>query len=112
MDGMTVIVRSRAQAGWDDMHDPVWGDWADEQAVDDVLYAPGATGDLAGNIRLDGVEVQATLHFPKTFTGTLAGKRVVVDGHEYQVIGDPRPYMDANTPTRWDRPVELKEVDG
>jgi hypothetical protein len=95
----------------DSLYNPIWA-WTDEAVVDDVLCAPGATGNLTGNIRPDGVEVQYTLHFPKTFTGSLAGRRITFDGYEYEVLGDPRPYQDENTPTRWDRPVEIKEVSG
>lgn len=90
--------------------------YTEESEVADVLVSPGATEDLEAS-RPEGVAVAFTLHFPKTFTGSLEGCTVVLpepwankDG--YRVIGDPRPYMDANTPTRWNRPVEVEAAHG
>lgn len=82
--------------------------------VDDVLVAPGATSDLEAS-RPEGVTVAYTLHFPKTFTGSLEGCIVTLPAPwagDYRVIGDPKPYIDANTPTRWHTPVEVEAAHG
>lgn len=110
MIGETVTVRTRVQTGTDEGGNAVYA-WSD-QAVDGVLVAPGTTTDVAGNTRPDGVEVVFELHFPKTFTASLANARVVVRGETFQVIGDPKPYADDLTPGMWDRPVDVKAVDG
>lgn len=82
--------------------------------VDDVLVAPGATADLDAS-RPEGVTVAYTLHFPKTYTGSLEGAEIALPAPwsgRYRVIGDPREYMDANTPTRWHLPVEVEAAHG
>lgn len=83
-------------------------------AVEGVLVAPGATADLEAG-RPDGVTVAYTLHFPRSYTEPLEGCTVVLPepwAGRYRVIGDPRPYMDANCPTRWNRPVEVEAAHG
>lgn len=79
--------------------------------VANVLIAPGATSDLEAG-RPEGVRVDYTVHFPKTFTGSLNDCLVEFDGNRYRVIGDPKPYMDENTPTPWHMPCEVVKVDG
>ena len=82
--------------------------------VDNVLVSPGATDDLEA-AREDGVTVALTLHFPKSFTGDLRGCEVELSGQfagTYRVIGEPKPYMDENTPTAWHMPVEVEACHG
>lgn len=84
------------------------------ETVTNVLVSPGATSDLAAS-RPEGVTVAYTLHFPKTFTASLCGSIVELPAPwagKYRVVGDPRPYIDANTPTNWHTPVEVEMADG
>jgi hypothetical protein len=111
IQGEQVTVRVRKKTGTDSMNNPVW-EWVDESTVDDVLVSPGSTDDLGGSIRPDGTEIVLTLHFPKSFTGSLRNRRVLVRGRELAIVGDPVQYSDANTPTRWHMPAQCKEVDG
>ncbi len=94
-----------------------------EGTLDDVLIVPGDTSDLNGSIRSEGDRTVYTLHFPKAFPGavkgipqeflkSLKGARVRVRGETFRVIGDPKPYMDVNTPTRWNFPVRVEAVNG
>ncbi len=85
-----------------------------ETTVDDVLIVPGATESLEAS-RPEGVQVAYTLHFPKTFNGTLEGCEVVLPAPwtgTYRVLGCPSPYIDVNTPTRWHMPVEVEKAHG
>lgn len=82
--------------------------------VSNVLISPGATSNLEAG-RPDGVKVAYTLHFPKTFAGSLEGCIVALPspyGGEYRVIGNPKPYMGANCPTNWYLPVEVENAHG
>lgn len=82
----------------------------DRISVDDVLVEPGATANLEAS-RPEGVQVVYTLHFPKSFTESLEGCKVELPNPwngVYRVIGNPGRYMDANTPTRWNMPVEVE----
>lgn len=84
------------------------------EAVGNVLVAPGASADLEAS-RPEGVTVAYTLHFPKTYAETLEGCSIALPAPysgTYRVIGDPRPYMDVNTPGAWDRPVEVEAAHG
>lgn len=109
--GETVTVRAYESSGEDDFGAEI-REWGDEATVPNVLIAPSSTADLTGSTRPDGVSVDLTLHFPRTYTAPLRGRRVMVRGVLYDVVGDPVPYTDANTPTAWDRPVDCTEVDG
>ena len=95
----------------------------DEVIVDDVLIVPGDSSDLNGSIRPEGDRTVYTLHFPKTFPKSvtevpadrlksLKGMQVKVRDETFRVIGDPKPYMDVNTPTRWNLPVRVEAVNG
>ena len=85
--------------------------------VADVLIDAPTTDDMEA-ARAEGVTLAYTLHFPKGFTASLRGCTVMLpepwdnDGRGYRVKGDPRPYMDANTPTRWNRQVEVEAAHG
>jgi hypothetical protein len=84
------------------------------QTVANVLVSPGATNDLEAS-RPEGVTVAYTLHFPKTFNGSLEGCIVTLPAPwagDYRVIGDPRSYIDANCPTPWHTPVEVERAHG
>ena len=85
--------------------------WAPE-TVDNVLVAPGTSPDETDSNRPDGVRVVFTLHFPKAYTASLRGCRVIVAGDEYEVVGDPQAYEEWNTPGPWNRPVEVSRMEG
>ena len=109
--GETVTVITRGVIGRDPLNNPIYGDT--ETSVEDVLVAPGPRTDVIESNRPDGVEVQWTLHLPKTFVGSLRGASIKVRGGDpLAVIGDPQPFTDANTPGRCNRPVEVQRADG
>lgn len=110
MKGEIVIVERRTKIGVDDLNDPIYETTSTE--VSNVLVCPGSTSNVIESIRPDGVEVAYTLHFPKTFSGSLRGCRISVRDEWYSVIGDPKPYMLENCPTEWCMPVEVGVVNG
>ncbi len=110
MKGEVVTVESRIRVGVDDLNSPVYEAHCSD--VGNVLVVPGASSDVEGSIRPDGVKVSYTLHFPKTFSGSLRGCRVKVRGEWFSVIGDPKPYTIENCPTEWCMPVEVGVVNG
>ncbi|WP_405735780.1 hypothetical protein [Bifidobacterium sp.] len=84
------------------------------ETVHDVLVSPGSTSDLEA-ARPEGVDVALTLHFPKPYAQSLHGCTVQLTGPwagTYRVIGDPKPYIMENTPTRWWYPVEVEAAHG
>lgn len=110
--GVTVIVKAPASNGVDRFGNPVTA--FESSTVENVLVSPGATADLEAS-RPEGVTVSYTLHFPKTFTGDLEGCVVTLPepwAGDFAVIGSPGRYIDANTPTPWDMPVEVAAAHG
>lgn len=76
-----------------------------------VIVQPGSTESL-DETRPEGVSVEYTLHFPKTWTAPLRGCFCLVRGERFAVIGDPKPYTPANTPGGYNLTVEVTRTDG
>ena len=111
MRGERVTVETPIEVGRGPGNSPIY-EWV-AGAVEDVLVAPGPREDVTDSTRPDGVRVRYTLHFPKPYDTDLTGARISVRGEEpLAVVGSPRPYTLANTPTRWWMPVEVGRVDG
>lgn len=83
----------------------------ERETVDNVLVCPGAAAERAANARPDADSASCTLAFPKGYGKSLRGCRVVVDGEEFAVAGDPRPCRE-NCPTAWWMTAEAVRVDG
>lgn len=75
------------------------------------VVCPGATSDMDAT-RPEGVTVAYTLHFPKTYAGSLRGCSVEVRGTRYDAVGDPQRTTDAATPGPWNLAVEVTRADG
>lgn len=104
------VLRPNPTGATDPFGAPVEGEPV-EEAVDGVLVTPGATDDLDPS-RHEGVRVAYTVHFPKGYGKSLRGCSVVIENHEYRVIGDPKHYMGEGTPGPWDMAAEVEAVDG
>lgn len=98
--------------GPDDSYGVPSVEWRAQSAIENVLVAPSGTVDLEPGMHPDGDSVMLTLHFPKTFTGSLRSARVAVRGVMYEVVGDPQPYTDQNIPGPWNRPATVRLVEG
>lgn len=110
--GVAVTVSTPTSTSNDRFGNPVTT-WTDS-VVDNVLVSPGVTDDLEA-ARPDGVTVDYTLHFPKSFNGSLEGCKITLPAPwtgVYYVVGSPGPYIDANTPTAWNMPVEVTAAHG
>jgi hypothetical protein len=111
MKGESVTLVERSQQGVDPGGDPIWV--ATETGVDNVLVADGDQDNLAGSIRPDGIVVAKTLYFPRSFAyHSLRGASVRIDGVDYPILGDPRPYDGGMTPTDWNLTVKVRDVRG
>lgn len=111
--GVTVEVLRPTAGTADRFGNAVPGTPASEQ-VDNVLVSPGVTADLEAS-RPEGVNVAFTLHFPKGYTSSLEGCDITLPAPwscTCHVIGNPTPYIDANTPTQWHMPVEVEVAHG
>lgn len=75
------------------------------------VVCPGAASGMDAT-RPEGVTVAFTLHFPKTYAGSLRGCSVEVRGARYDVVGDPQRTTEAATPGPFDMAVEVTRADG
>ena len=115
ISGATVTVITPGEATVDRLGNNVPGEPTSVDVADVLIGAP-TTDDMEA-ARAEGVTLAYTLHFPKGFTASLRGCTVMLpepwaNEKGYRVHGDPRPYMDTNTPTRWNRPVNVEAADG
>lgn len=110
--GESVVVHTPTEGGTDPGGAPIPGE-PTLATIENVLVSPGPRDDLRDSTRPDGKKIAWTLHFPKTFSASLEGCSISVRGLPPRpVVGNPQPYMLANTPTPWWMPVELEDVDG
>ena len=93
----------------DDLGEPVETGAAREEVR--CVVCPGATSDMDAT-RPEGVTVAYTLHFPKTYAGSLRGCSVEVRGTLHDVVGDPQRTTDAATPGPFNLTVEVTRADG
>lgn len=105
-----VTVWRKSQAGEDEMGEPVV-EWVPE-TVGNVLWIQHGCDRLSDGSRPEGTEDTVKLHFPKSYTASLAGCSVELLGRKYAVMGDPVGCMPALTPGAWNRPVTARKVDG
>ena len=110
LHGVPVTVELAAD-GTTDRHGNATSSYQAPRVVENVLPAPSTTEDL-GEGRPDGVSVDMTFHFPKSFTESLRGARVAYAGNTYKVVGDPQPYLADLTPGDWNRAVSCVIVRG
>ena len=111
--GVTVTVLRPNKVGTDRLNNPVYGT-PSRDVVENVLIAPSTTEDLEA-ARQQGVTLAMTLHFPKEYTSSLKGCKVVLPApwsDTFRVVGDPMPYMAENCPTPWNRPVNVEVAHG
>lgn len=110
MRGAEVIVR-RDELSGKDAHGNATVQQSDE-FVQNVLCMPGVSKDDVEAVRPFGVEVAATLGFPKTYQRPLRGCRVYIPAWEawFAVLGDPKP-VPHNCPTKWNLKVWVSHVE-
>ena len=80
--------------------------------VGNVLWHEASTDEMDESNRMFGVTCDLSLDFPKSYTASLEGCTVTVNGDEYRILGDPQGYMPANTPTPWNRRAMAVRADG
>lgn len=109
--GSRIEIHSPIETGTDTFNIPTTK-WGLEAVLGDVLAAPASTQDVEGTIRPNGDEITMDFYIPKTYTASLRGRQIHHQGNIYEVIGDPQPYPEENTPTRWNRVVHAREIEG
>ena len=109
ISGVRVTVARRVEAGTDRYGATVYRE--EREDVDGVLPQPGSTDDLEAS-RPEGARIDMTFHWPRGYGKSLKGCSVEYGGRSWRVVGDPQPYLGANTPGEWDMAVGCEAVDG
>lgn len=107
MDGETVYVAVRSQPAVDRFGNEA-PTWAEPVAVDHVLVGRATEAERQVP-HPDGVNVTATLTFPRTCDLDLRGAKVTVGGRELLVVGEP---AHEPSPLAWDMTVQAGVHDG
>lgn len=111
LKGSRIEIHSPIATGTDTFNIPTTK-WGLEAVLGDVLAAPASTQDVESTIRPNGDEITMDFYIPKTYTASLRGRQIHHQGNIYEVIGDPQPYPEENTPTRWNRVVHARKIEG
>lgn len=106
-DEAVAVIRPTVER--DDLGEPIEVGASREEVR--CVVCPGATSDMDAT-RPEGVTVSYTLHFPKTYAGSLRGCSVEVRGEVFGVVGDPMRTAEAATPGPWNMAVEVARADG
>ena len=113
MRGETVTVIRHTTTGTDEYGNPVHGKTVEDVA--NVLVQPPSMSEPSDVDRPNGIRVDATLLFPRTYEGgSLRGCGILIrdEPTPYRVIGDPMPVDGGMTPTDWNMSVPVTRGEG
>lgn len=113
MRGVTVILKEKTKTGTDALGQDVFT--TKDVSIDDVLVGKPESTDIQNALTLYGSKIAYTLSIPKGDTHIWEKSQVVLPApwsETFDVIGKPEETIDANTPTRWNRVVQLERIDG
>lgn len=113
MRGETVTVIRHTTTGTDEYGNPVHGKTVEDVA--NVLVQSPSMSEPSDVDRPDGIRVDATLLFPRTYEGgSLRGCGILIrdEPTPYRVIGDPMPVDGGMTPTDWNMSVPVTRGEG
>lgn len=108
--GDVIVVRRVPTGDVDAMGESITEE--ERESIPDVLWAPHSAADIDDAQRPHGDVDAIKLHFPKSYTASLAGCDVEVAGQRYRVQGDPVGFLPHLTPGRWNRPVVARRAEG
>jgi hypothetical protein len=111
MTGTTLTFTKKVANGTDEFNDPIWD--TEEVTIDDCLIAPIIEPATAREQQaMDQSKDQVRIHLPKATTEDVSGSSVDWDGKTFEIDSDSVVFMDANTPTRWNRYFRAECVNG
>jgi hypothetical protein len=109
MQGITLEFMSKVETSRDALNNPVTEIVG--ISVDDCLIAPlGPPTNVREQQAVNQARDQVTIHLPKTFTADLSGSYIAWSGHIFKLNSSSVPFMNENTPTRWNRYFTAESV--
>lgn len=113
MRGVTVTLKQKTQSGTDALGQPIYT--TTDVNISDVLVGKPESSDVENALTMYGKRIAYTLAIPKGDTHVWYKSQVTLPApwsSTFNVIGDVVETIDANTPTRWNRIVQLERIDG
>ena len=113
MTGIDITLISKTQVGVSGFNQPVYEDR--EVTVSDVLVGEPSTDDIQSNLTAYGKKTSYTLAIPKGDTNNWIDGEVILPepfGGRYKVIGRPTAGIEENIPLRWNKKVNLEQLEG
>lgn len=113
MRGVAVTLKQKTQAGTDALGQPIYT--TIDVVINDVLVGKPESSDVENALTMYGKRIAYTLAIPKGDTHVWYKSQVTLPApwsSTFNVIGDVVETIDANTPTRWNRIVQLERIDG
>lgn len=111
MIGMKISFTQRIETGTDDFNNPTYTEETFE--IDDCLVAPPTEPiDRVESAALDRNSTVVRVHLPKANERDISNSEFTYEGEKFRVIGRPVKFMNANTPTRWNRYLRAESVSG
>lgn len=112
MIGMTLNFKKRVATGAkDSFNNPVYSESTIE--VKDCLVAPITEPvDRVESAALERDVTVVRVHLPKLDKRDVSNSTFEYEGETFRVIGKPVAFMEANTPTRWNRYMRAEAVNG
>lgn len=110
MNGITVMLHTRAQTGTDPFGAPVYEEVT--EAVENVLVSPSSSEEIVNTTELYGRKAVYTLAIPKGDTHDWENQIVEFFGESWRVFGVPIKGIDSLVPTAWNTKVTVDRYDG
>lgn len=114
--GENVFVIRKEEVGKDAFGEPIVQELPVEQVYVVIDPSPnkytGSGAEVNSDARDQSADITFVCHFPKTYTERLYGADIIVRGHRCRVIGDPESYTVQRASMKYNRPVEVRVIDG
>lgn len=107
--GVTVTLYSKEQTGTDPFGAPVYEEAPDE--VKNVLISPVSAEDMVNELSMTGKHIVYLLNIPKGDTHDWTDRRVDFFGEKWKTVGAAQEYMEAMTPTAWNKKVNVERFE-
>ena len=109
--GITVHLIEQVQVGYDEFKAPAYIDAPQPTPVENVLVSPVSAEAIVTDLQLYGKNAVYELSIPKGDTHEWEDRPVLFMGHRYRTFGPVYEYIEANTPTPWNKKVKVERIE-
>lgn len=107
--GITVTLYERTKSGEDPFGAPIYEEKAEDVA--NVLVSPASSDDMVSELSMTGKHIVYTLNIPKGDAHDWTDRRVDFMGESWRTVGIPQEYIEAMTPTSWNKKVNVERYE-